>query len=889
MSDHYAALLPEPGDHCSQRLNRYRPAGRSKNPDGLAAQVKRAACSTLVGAGLLLLSATGVLAQGTCDPDMTPPVWSAVPADTTVYCPKDIPPAANPVATDNCSNVFSTYRATIESRSCFSSYVLVRVWTASDVRGNMAQIRQTIRVIDDQAPVLSAVPADTSVQCERDIPAPPVVTAVDYCDDVFIRYREEKAFLGCRSSFILTRYWTAEDRCNNISRKTQRITVSDTQAPVLVGEPPASVTVGPGSVPPPATLVFSDQCGQLNDVDYRESRTDGACADSYVLTRTWVAYDYCSNFSKPIKQTITVVDPRQPRLSGVPPDATVACDAVPPAALVTAADGTGTPVPVELVETKTPGKSPNDYTLTRTWTAAGECNATATQLLTVVDSQKPVWSGVPAALTVRTDAGQCTATLALAYPPATDNCAVPTVAHNLTETNGQVTFPTGKTTIAWTATDASGNQATVEQTVTVADEEQPVIAAVADITRAPDAGSCGAVVTFAVPAVTDNCPGVTLVRTDGTGLQSGSVFPGGTTDLAYTATDAAGNATVRSFRVTVTRAVPTLTAFTAPLAPVPAGTVVLVSASFAAAGLQSAVWDWENGTTAGTVDPVAGKVTGSRIYSTPGVYTVGLTITDACGATAASRFQYVVVYDPKGGFVTGVGSIHSPAGAYKANPVAAGKASFGFVSRYQKGATVPTGKTNFQFKAVGFNFNSTAYEWLVVAGAKAKFKGEGTLNGAGRYGFLLSATDGQTKGAVDKLRIRIWDKNKGDVVIYDNNLYNTGDNADPATPISSGSIVVQEAKSKARLAYGSEAGPSAGIAVYPNPAVDKVRIDLQEMPAAEASTAVTDALGRTLLRDAHQAVGASLLELDVTGLPRGVYSIRVSVHATSKTVKFLKR
>ena len=889
MSDHYAEFLPEPGGHFFQRLPRYHPAGRSKNPDGPAAKGKRAAWFTLLGAGLLLLSATGALAQGTCDPDMTPPVWTAVPADTTVYCPKDIPPAANPTATDNCSNVFTTYRATIESRSCFSSYVLVRLWTASDVRGNIAQIRQTIRVIDNQAPVLSAVPADTSVQCERDIPAPPVVTAVDYCDDVFIFYREERAFLGCRSSFILTRYWTAEDRCNNISRKTQRITVSDTQAPVLVGEPPASVTVGPGSVPPPATLVFSDQCGEVNDVNYRESRTDGACADSYVLTRTWVAYDYCSNFSKPIKQTITVVDPRQPRLSGVPPDATVACDAVPPAAPVTAADSTGTPVPVELVETKTPGKSPNDYTLTRTWTAAGACNATATQILTVADAQQPVWSGVPAALTVRTDAGQCTATLALAYPPATDNCAVPTVAHNLTEANGRVTFPTGQTTITWTATDASGNQSTVAQTVTIADEEKPGIAPVADITRAPDAGSCGAVVTFTVPAATDNCPGVTVVKTDATGLQSGSVFPAGTTDLAYTATDAAGNTTVRSFRVTVTGSVPTLTPITAPLAPVPAGTVVRVSAAFVATDLQSAVWDWENGTTAGTIDPAAGKVTGSRTYSTPGVYTVGLTITDACGATAAAHFQYVVVYDPKGGFVTGAGSISSPAGAYKVNPAATGKASFGFSAKYQKGAVVPVGKTSFQFKAVGFNFNSTSYEWLVVAGAKAKFKGEGTLNGAGRYGFLLSAIDGQTKGAMDKFRIRIWDKTRGDVIVYDNNLYDTGDNADPTTPISSGAIVVQEGKSKARLDYGSQDGPAAGIAVYPNPAVDKVRIDLQEMPAAEAGTAVTDALGRTLLQNAHKAVGASLLELDVAGLPPGVYSIQVTVNATLKTVKVLKR
>ena len=45
-----------------------------------------------------------------------------------------------------------------------------------------------------------------------------------------------------------------------------------------------------------------------------------------------------------------------------------------------------------------------------------------------------------------------------------------------------------------------------------------------------------------------------------------------------------------------------------------------------------------------------------------------------------------VVYDPSGGFVTGGGWINSPASAYVAAPDLAAKASFGFVSKYEKGA-----------------------------------------------------------------------------------------------------------------------------------------------------------------------------------------------------------
>jgi hypothetical protein len=42
-------------------------------------------------------------------------------------------------------------------------------------------------------------------------------------------------------------------------------------------------------------------------------------------------------------------------------------------------------------------------------------------------------------------------------------------------------------------------------------------------------------------------------------------------------------------------------------------------------------------------------------------------------------------------------------------------------------------------------FHSDAYHWLVIAGAKAKYKGRGTINGMGNYGFLLSGIDGDLK------------------------------------------------------------------------------------------------------------------------------------------------
>ena len=206
----------------------------------------------------------------------------------------------------------------------------------------------------------------------------------------------------------------------------------------------------------------------------------------------------------------------------------------------------------------------------------------------------------------------------------------------------------------------------------------------------------------------------------------------------------------------------------------------------------TALWDWGDGnTSSGTVDESNGTVTGEHTYSEAGVYQVSLTLTDDEGAyCTCPATESIVVYDPTAGFVTGGGWIYSPSGAYTPEPTLTGKATFGFVAKYQKGANIPSGNTEFQFKAGSLNFKSTSYEWLVVAGNKAKFKGEGTLNGVGGYKFMLTAVDGQyNKGtAPDTFRIKIW---KDDVVIYDN-MPGYSDDSYDGTVLGGGEIVIHK-------------------------------------------------------------------------------------------------
>jgi hypothetical protein len=189
-----------------------------------------------------------------------------------------------------------------------------------------------------------------------------------------------------------------------------------------------------------------------------------------------------------------------------------------------------------------------------------------------------------------------------------------------------------------------------------------------------------------------------------------------------------------------------------------------------------------NGTTAG------GTCSSIIDFSVADVYTVTLTLTDDDGAPDTETIQ-VVVYDPSAGFVTGGGWINAAPGSYVADPTLGGKGTFGFVSKYQRGATVPDGNTQFTFHAAGFNFHSVAYQFLVVNqnGTNAQFKGTGTVNGAAGYSFMLWATD----EATDKFRIKVW--NTTTLAVVFDNLIGQGDGAIPQA-ISSGSIQIQTKK-----------------------------------------------------------------------------------------------
>jgi hypothetical protein len=187
------------------------------------------------------------------------------------------------------------------------------------------------------------------------------------------------------------------------------------------------------------------------------------------------------------------------------------------------------------------------------------------------------------------------------------------------------------------------------------------------------------------------------------------------------------------------------------------------------------------------------------------------------------------------------------------------------------------------------------YEWLVVAGARAQFKGEGTINGSGSYGFLLTGLDGDVNGGggVDKYRIKIWNKATS-ATVYDNNL-GSGDDAQPSTALGGGAIVIHTPGKNTSAASSSLAATTLGsealeLRSYPNPAQGQTTLTFVLARGGAYALAIRDvrgALVQQLPGGQAQAGALNQVEWQVGHTPAGVYVGWLTTAEGSKAIKVL--
>jgi len=350
-----------------------------------------------------------------------------------------------------------------------------------------------------------------------------------------------------------------------------------------------------------------------------------------------------------------------------------------------------------------------------------------------------------------------------------------------------------------TATDGANASTAVCTTLVVTDDQAPVVT---DVTVTPNSAPASTVSYALTATATDNVSVTAASYTIDGGAPVEFAFDAGASvslsttlgtqgigshQLCVTATDGANASTAVCTTLVVTDdQAPVVTNVVAsPAALGTAATLTATATDNSAVTAASYTIDGGASTafsvTAGSSVSLIASITGLGV----GVYEVCVTAKDAAGNTSAAECAQLAVYDPSAGFVTGGGWFNSPAGAFKANLNLTGRANFGFVSKYERGASIPTGNTNFQFQAGSLSFASTSYEWLVVnrGATNAQYKGVGTvtINGVATTGagFMLWAQDGKP----DLFRIMISAPN-GDV-IYDNKI-----GSEFGTAIGGGNIIV---------------------------------------------------------------------------------------------------
>ena len=444
------------------------------------------------------------------------------------------------VANDNCSTVTVSNNAP----ATYPIGTTTVTWTATDANGNAKTATQLVTVNDTELPTITApnnVTVTASNACVAFNVALGLPTTADNCSVALVTNNAPAVFpIGTTEVS-----WTVKDASGNTSTAIQTVTVVDATSPVLFVPAPiiANVNSGCGAINVAlGTPVATDNCEIVSITNDAPS-----IFPLGITTVTWTATDLSGN-TKTGTQLVRIQDAIAPTIlaPAITVNSNIACGANNINFGITTADNCS----VASVTNNAPAILPTGTT-TITWTVVdGSGNfATATQVVTVIDSTNPIISA-PSNVTVNANNACAAFNVSLGTPVTSDNCTVSSVLNN-----APTVFPIGDTTVTWTVTDAAGNTATANQTVTVVDTINPSLVAPQNVEVTSTNGCSGAVVALGTPITSDNCQVATVTN------NAPALFLLGTTTVTWTVTDASGNfATATQIVVVKEATLPTISA-----------------------------------------------------------------------------------------------------------------------------------------------------------------------------------------------------------------------------------------------------------------------------------------------------------------------------------------
>ena len=424
--------------------------------------------------------------------------------------------------------------------------------TVTDNNGNSATCTASVTVADTIPPMAMCQDVTVFLDSGGDatvLPASVDNGSSDACG--IASYVLDDSSFTCADLPSQSVMLTVTDSNGNSATCSATVTITDTINPSFSNCP------GNQTVNTPPTL-----CGAI--VSWVEPTANDNCPlDSLVrshfpgelfpvgtTTVTYIAYGQ-GGLTDTCSFDVTVNDNTDPVINNCPGNIAVSNDAGQCGASVTWSQ----PIPtdncpgVTLVSSHTPpsffpiGTTTVEYIATDASGNSDTCAFT----ITVTDDEDPSVT-CPPNVSAGVDAGMCSAAVAYLAPVANDNCVIDSL-NQIAGLSSGASFPVGITTNTFVAIDTVGRSDTCSFTVTVTDDEAPVLSCPVDTVVGNDLGMCSYVYNYGTPTATDNCSLDSVFQISG--LASGGTYPLGTSSISWVATDTSGNADTCTFTLTV--------------------------------------------------------------------------------------------------------------------------------------------------------------------------------------------------------------------------------------------------------------------------------------------------------------------------------------------------
>jgi hypothetical protein len=404
-------------------------------------------------------------------------------------------------------------------------------WTVTDGSGNTATSTQLITVTDNIVPTISCsanLSPNVGVgSCTASVATANPTTA-DNCSVTKLTWALTGATTASSAATGINNLGTqifnlgtttvtyrVEDAAANFATCSYTVTVTDNIVPTI--SCPSNKVVntnddGTGNCTTTVSLgtpTATDNCTTAGNFTFTAKVSGITINPSTYLFGigntmvVWTVLDQAGNTSAPCNQLVTVTDNENPIITNCPVNKTAN----------TNSDGTGNCTTTVLLGTPTGTDNctasgsliyiakvggsiinPATYlfgsgTTTVVWTATdqvGNVSAPCNQTVTITDNENPIITLCPSNKTANTNAngsGDCSTTVNLGSPTATDNCAIASITAKIGTiiiNPATYLFSAGSTTVTWIITDTAGLTATCNQIITITDNENPIISCPSD-------------------------------------------------------------------------------------------------------------------------------------------------------------------------------------------------------------------------------------------------------------------------------------------------------------------------------------------------------------------------------------------------------------------------